>query len=149
TALAAKVNKLIGRFKSNDWSSLAQMMLNACTIEQGTDDLELEGEARLYINRYLSAVQFISSPADQPADSAYRPMMYDDKIAVSAPDMQIYINRNMGETRSVKAVAAMLAAIGGKAVRVRGSGFKEQSRWALPIQEYDPKDYAHPEGGNE
>jgi hypothetical protein len=43
---------------------------------------------------------------------------------------------------SVKSVAAMLAAIGGQPVRVRPRGVKEQSRWALPVNEFDPKDYS-------
>jgi hypothetical protein len=43
-------------------------------------------------------------------------------------------------------VAAMIASIGGKAVRLRRHGFKEQSRWALPVEEFDPKDYPQHHG---
>jgi hypothetical protein len=35
----------------------------------------------------------------------------------------------------------MLKALGGKHIRVRGSRHKEQSRWSLPINEFDPEDY--------
>ncbi len=35
----------------------------------------------------------------------------------------------------------MLAAIGGQQERVRGKRFKEQSRWLLPVEKFDPIDY--------
>jgi hypothetical protein len=53
----------------------------------------------------------------------------------------MYVNRTHGQNLSVKMVASMIAAIGGKAIRVRGAGFKEQKRWALPAEDFDPGQY--------
>jgi hypothetical protein len=39
----------------------------------------------------------------------------------------------------------MLSAIGATTVRVRGRKIKEQSRWELPLTEFDPADYTIPE----
>jgi hypothetical protein len=41
----------------------------------------------------------------------------------------------------------MLAAIGAVAFRLRGTGFKEQGRWALPASEFDPSAYQLQAGG--
>jgi len=43
---------------------------------------------------------------------------------------------------SVKAVASMLGALGGKSIRVRGQKFKEQGRWVLPLDQFDPAEYS-------
>jgi hypothetical protein len=140
-ALAAKVGKVIRGFTRIEWRNLSQMILDACITQEGTDDLTLEGEARIYLSRYLSEVQFVESPARQPADARYRPMIYNGRIVVSSMDMQLYINRTMSQSRSVKSIAAMLAALGSESVRVRGNDFREQGRWALPLDEFPPKDY--------
>lgn len=55
TALAAKAGKLLRKFQAREWEQLAQMMLDACTVCEGTDDLELKGAAQIYIDQYLAA----------------------------------------------------------------------------------------------
>ncbi len=139
-AIAGKVGKLI-QIRPKQWEQLAQMMLDACTVQECTDDLELEGKARMYIGQYLADVPFISSPAGQTSADRYRPMVEDGRILLSARDMQVYLSRTTEEKLSVKAVGTMAAVLGAKAVRVRGQGFNEQSRWALPVNEFDPSDY--------
>jgi hypothetical protein len=54
----------------------------------------------------------------------------------------------MLQNLSVKAIAGMLAAVGAKSMRVRGQGFKEQSRWVLPPEEFDPLEYQPHDGGS-
>ena len=75
-------------------------------------------------------------------------MIHDGKIAISAIGFQMFINQTMMQSLSVKAVAAMMMALGAKSVRVREKGLKEQSRWALPIAEFDPKEYQRHQEGN-
>jgi hypothetical protein len=146
-ALAAKTGRLIPTFKPAQWRELAQMMLDACTVVEGTDDLELEGAARIQIAKYLAESQFIQIN-DANAQDRYKPTVYKDRIAISATDLQSYINRTTMQNHSVRGVATMVAALGGEAVRVRGNSFKEQGRWALPVAEFDPSDYqAHQDGG--
>jgi len=144
-ALAAKVGRLIPKFKTKQWEQLSQLLLDACLIEEGTDELGFEGAARTYISQSLLENSFISSLEGETVHNQRKPMIRDGKIMISATDLQMYINKTTMQTLSVKAVASMVAGIGGKAVRVRGSSFKEQSRWALAAEEFDPKDYGNPQ----
>ena len=123
------------------------MMLDACTVVEGTEDLELEGLARIQIARYLSEAQFIPSPKGATEQDRYKPVIEKGKFAVSALDIQTYLMRATSQSVTVKSVAAMLAAVGAVAFRLRGPGFKEQGRWALPVPEFNPSDYQHQLGG--
>ena len=142
--IAAKTNKLIPSFRGKAWNQLAQTMLEACIDIEGTDELQLEGEARCYIARYLSETQFLSS-LEGPAGNLQRPLIRDERILVLAADLQMFINKTTMQALSVKQVASMLAAVGATSYRLRGGTFREQSRWALPIEEFDPKDYSNGE----
>ena len=53
-AIAATVGKIIPKIKAKHWENIAQAMLDACIVEQGTDDMEWEGAARMYLHAYLS-----------------------------------------------------------------------------------------------
>ena len=143
--IAAKTNKLIPLFKGKVWEQLAQTILEACVDIDGTDELQLEGEARSYIEQYLSETQFISS-LDDAAGSLKRPVMRDERVLISAVDLQMFINKTTMQVLSVMRVASMLAALGAKSVRFRSGTFREQSRWALPVDVFDPKDYSSAEG---
>jgi len=140
-AFAAKVGKIIPSFKPQQWRNLTQMMLDACTVIEGTDDLELEGAARIQVDRYLSENPCIPTLEGTTSHDKLKPVIDKGKIAVSATDLQIFIIKSTGQNCSVKAAAALLAALGSHAVRVRGHGFREQGRWALPVNEFDPSDY--------
>jgi hypothetical protein len=117
------------------------MILDACTEVEGTDDLELEGSARIQIAKYLADGPFIPTLNGVTAQDLHRSMVYKGRIVISATDFQTYINRTTMQNHSVRYVAAMIAVVGGEAVRVRGNSFKEQSRWALPVAEFDPAAY--------
>ncbi len=143
--IAAKTNRLIPPFKGKSWEQLAQTILDACIDIDGTDELQLEGEARSYISQYLSETQFLSSLED-PAGTLQRPVIRDESILVSSADLQMFINKTTMQALSVKQVASMLAALGATSYRLRGGSFREQSRWALPLDEFDSKDYANREG---
>lgn len=43
----------------------------------------------------------------------------------------------------------MLAAIGARNIQVKGKTFKPQSRWLLPVEEFDPADFTVPPAGKE
>jgi hypothetical protein len=139
--LAGEVGRLIPVFKAQHWRQLGQLMLDACTNEEGTDDLKLKGAARIHIAHYLSENPFINSLEGQTVSSRRKPMVENGKITISSTDLQIFINKETMQNLSVKQVASMIAALGAKAVRLRGQTFTEQSRWALPLEEFDPKDY--------
>ena len=140
-AIAGSVGRLIPKIKSKAWEQLAQMMLDACIIEEGSEEMEFEGAARMYIAQYLSDTAFISSIDEQTVPNARRPTVINRQIAICASDLQMYVNKTTFQNLSVKAVVSMLAALGAKSVRVRGAKFREQSRWVLPESEFKPCEY--------
>jgi hypothetical protein len=141
-AIAASMGKIIRKFKGKEWDQLAQAMLDACVIEQGGEENEWEGAARMYVAQYLSETGFIETIEGQQVQSQRKPIVLDGKVAICASDLQMYINKTMLQITSVKAVASMLGAVGGKSIRVRGQKFKEQGRWVLPLDQFDPAEYA-------
>jgi hypothetical protein len=124
------------------------MLLSACIEEQGSEELYHEGAARLYLDQYLSDVTFISSIEGQIGQNLRKPMIRERRITVCAIDFQMHVNKTTLQSLSLRAVAAMLSAIGAKTVRVRGKKIREQSRWVLPLDEFDPADYPVPEPEN-
>ncbi len=138
-AIAATVGKIIPKIAK--WDRLAQAMLDACIVEAGTEEMEWEGAARMYIQHYLSETGFIQCIEGQRVQEQRRPMIIDARLTICASDIQVYVNKTMFQNLSVKAIAGMLAALGAKSMRVRGLGFKEQSRWVLPPEEFDPREY--------
>jgi len=146
-SIAARAGKLIPRIKPKLWEELAQMMLDACVVEDGGEELESAGNARIHLAAYLADNTLISSIEDQTAQNQRKPMVREGKIAVCASDVLSYICKSTQQSISVHAVVVMLVAIGAKSIRLRGKKFKEQSRWIVPISEFDPKDYLTPEEG--
>jgi hypothetical protein len=142
TAIAGKVGVMIPDFKKPRWTTLVQMMLDACIVEDGGEELESEGAARLQIGEYLAETGFISCIEGQSAQDLRKPMVLQDQITVCASDLQNYVNKTKSQGVSVQAVVAMLRAAGAKVERVRSQKkFKEQSRWILPLEHFDPDDY--------
>ena len=141
-AIAGQVGKVIQRLKPKVWDELAQAMLDACIVEQGGEETEWEGSARMYVAQYLSETGFIDTLEGQSVQTQRKPIVLDGKIGICASDLQMYINKTTFQTLSVKAVASMLGALGGKNIRVRGANFREQSRWMLPTDQFDPIEYS-------
>ncbi len=141
-AIAAAVGKLIPRIKPKHWEQLAQVMLDACIVEQGSVEMEWEGAARTYVAQYLAETGFIESIDGQTVQNQRKPMVIDGQIAINASDLQIYVNKTTFQNLSVKAIASMLSVMGGKQMRVRGQRFREQSRWLLPVEQFDPSEYS-------
>jgi len=139
--IAASTGKIIRKFKGKDWDQLAQAMLDACVIEQGVEN-EREGAARMYVAHYLAETGFIDTLVGQQVQNLRKPIVLDGKVAICASNLQVYVNQTMLQILSVKAVASMLAALGGKSIRVRGQKFKEQGRWVLPLDQFDPAEYS-------
>jgi hypothetical protein len=141
-AIASAVDRLIPKFRPKDWEDVAQMILDALTVAEGGEETDLAGAARLYVRQYLSETAFIDDIEDQPVQTLRKPCIVDGQIAICASDLQPYINKTFARNYTVQAVASMLAAIDATNVRVRGARFKEQSRWILPRNEFEPLEYA-------
>jgi len=145
TSIAAAAGKLMPKFKSKLWEEIAQAMLDACIVEEGSEELFQEGAALMYLRQYLADTVFIPSIEGQMPQDLRKPMVRDGRITVCASDLLLHINKTAQQNLSVKTVAAMLSAIGATTVRVRGKKIREQSRWELPLNEFDPADYTVPE----
>jgi hypothetical protein len=147
SAIAATVGRIIPKIKAKEWEALSQTMLDACIIVTGTEEMEWEGAARMYLQHYLAETNFIPVIEGQRLQEQRKPLVRDGEITVCASDVQVYVNKTTFQNLSVKAVAGMLSAIGAQSIRVRGPKFKDQSRWVLPINEFDPAEYPQNEGG--
>jgi hypothetical protein len=117
-------------------------LLDACIVEQGSVEMEWEGAARTYVAQYLAETGFIESIDGETVQNQRKPMIIDGRIAINASDLQIYVNKTTFQSLSVKGIASMLSVMGGKQMRVRGQRFREQSRWLLPVEEFDPSEYS-------
>jgi hypothetical protein len=146
-ALAARAGKLIPTIRPPVWRRVAQWMLDACVVEEGSEELEYEGAARMYISQYLAETPSISSIEGQSPQDLRKPMAREGRITICASDLQMFINKNTQQNLPVRAVATMLSAIGAKTIRVRGIKIQEQSRWELPLEEFDSAEYLYPEDG--
>jgi len=140
--IAASTGKIIRKFKGKDWDQLAQAMLDASFIEQGGEENEREGAARMYVAHYLAETGFLDTLEGQQVQNLRKPIVLDGKVAICASDLRTFVNKTTLQILSVKAVASMLGALGGKSIRVRGQKFKEQGRWVLPLDRFDPAEYS-------
>ncbi|MCZ2079680.1 MAG: hypothetical protein LC130_32320 [Bryobacterales bacterium] len=148
-AIASATNKLIPKVKPKVWEQLAQTMLDALIETEGGDETDFKGSIRMYVNQYLTDTGFIETIEDQPPGSTRCPTIINGRIAICSSDLQPHVNKNFSQTLSVKAIASMLAAIGARNVQVKGKTFKPQSRWLLPVEEFDPADFTMPSAWKE
>jgi hypothetical protein len=149
SAIAAAVGRIIPKIKAKQWEALAQAMLDACIVVPGTEEVEWEGAARMYLQHYLAETGFIPSIDGQRLQDQRKPMIIDGEITVCTSDLQTYVNKTTFQNLSVKAVAGMLSALGARSIRVRGPKFKDQSRWVLPVAEFDSAEYRQTEGNGD
>jgi hypothetical protein len=142
-ALAAITGKLMRKFKPKEWHKVSQALLDACTVEEGGEEMEMEGSARLSLDQYLAARGFISSIGGQSPDNFRKPMVAEGSITVCSSDIQTFINKTTSENVTIPMVVGMLHAVGAKIKRHRGK-FREQSRWILPPDKFDSSNYLVP-----
>ena len=140
-AIAGAIGKLIPKIKPKLWEQLAQTMLDACIVEEGSEEMDWEGAAMMYVTDYLSETGFIDVIESQLIQNRRKPMILDGRLAICASDLQVYICKTKFQNLSVKLIGSMLGALGAKHTRIRGPKFKEQSRWVLPPDRFDPADY--------
>lgn len=149
-AVAAAVNRLIPRIKPKAWERLAQTMLDALIEQEGGDETDCVGVTKMYLTRYLTETAFIPSIETQPIQSIRKPTVIDGHVAISASDLQMHVNKAFFLSLTVKALAQMLTVLGARSVRIRGARLRDQSRWLLPKDVFDPADFtAVPANGEE
>jgi hypothetical protein len=155
--IGAATKRVIPRLKRDVWQRMAQAMLDACYVEEGTDDLGWAAAMRIHLRDYLAHTTFIRAIEDETrSEDQRKPMVVNGKVTVLAAELQTYVNKTAFQNYSVRAVAGVLSAMGGKPLRLRGPKY-DQSRWALPLPGFeggrsnpgfDPADYPHQEEEN-
>jgi hypothetical protein len=148
-ALAGRAGKVIPTFKARPWLEITQMMLDACAVVDATDDLQFEGAARIHLHKYLS-----DNPVAPAVDRVIRrdilkPVIFKGQVTVHTTDLAFYLSQTAKSNASVQRLAGMLTAIGASAVRIREGLFGDQSRWGLPVDQFPPDDYLHPDTAGE
>jgi hypothetical protein len=147
--IASAVEHLFPKIPGKTWECIAQAMLHAVTVEDGGDEADLVGAAKMYVVRYLSETPFIDAEEEQPFQSLYKPTVYEGQVAVRAQDLQQHINKVWGENRPIKDVTAMLSALGASSIRLKRTWLRDQSRWLLPANEFPLPDQASTSGGTD
>ncbi len=131
------------------WDRVAQVKLNALTVEDGGDESDLVGAAKMYVERYLSETPFIDAEEEQPYQTRFKPAVYEGQIAIRSHDLQQHINKAWGENRAIKEVTAMLSALGASSTRLKRTRLRDQSRWLLPSSEFAPESNTGTSGGTD
>ena len=139
--IASAVDHLLPRIPPKVWDQVAQTMLDALTVEDGGDEANLVGAARMYVERYLSETSFIDADEDQSYQTRFKPAVYEGQIAIRSHDLQQHINKAWGENRVIKEVIAMLSALGASSTRLKRTRLRDQSRWLLPARDFAPDAY--------
>jgi hypothetical protein len=140
-AVAAAADRLIPKIKPKIWDQIAQMLLDALTVEDGGEETDFVGAVRIHLENYLSQTPFIDSIADQPIQTRRKPTVIDGRIAICSSDFQSHLNKTNNENHSIKAVASMLTALGASSTRIRSASLRDQSRWLLPLAEFAPDQF--------
>ena len=136
--MASAVDHLVPRIPPKVWDRVAQMILNALTVEDGGDEANLVGAAKLYVERYLAETPFIDAEEDHPYQTRFKPAVYEGQVAICSHDLQQHINKAWGENRAIKEVTALLSALGASSTRLKRTRLRDQSRWLLPSSEFAP-----------
>jgi hypothetical protein len=144
-AIASATDHLIPKFKPSDWPKLTEMMLDALTIHDGGDEMDMVGSARIHIEKYLLDSAFVEWAPDQRTSANRGPTVIDGQIAICADDLQRYINTNGSENEPIRAVASMLTVLGAVTRRLKCARLRDQTRWLLPVDEF-PSDLYLPAG---
>jgi hypothetical protein len=80
TQIASAYDYIIPTFNNGAWERLATMVLGALTIEDGGDEMQLAGAARVQLEQYLSDVQFVESIEAEPRQTLGNPTVIAGKF---------------------------------------------------------------------
>jgi len=139
-AMATQTKWIMPPIKAMRWREIAQDMLHACFDEQGPIETQWADAARDTVARYLDDNGFIEEIATAHPQYRGKPVVILGRIAINTTDFHSWINKTTLQALSVKALASMLSAMGAVQMTVPVKR-REQSRWLLPIEYFDPADF--------
>ena len=140
--IAAAIDHLIPDIPRAKWRQIQQLLLHS-TIEIVNPELSWEGQTRISIHNYLSTVGIIPNIESQLISDQYKPVVFEGCIAIHPEDWHSYLamQKTAARIRTPRQLSSDLSAFDAVPVRIRSSKHRDQSRWALPLNEFDPKDY--------
>jgi len=137
--IAAKIGKLIHHIKPKEWEAIAQKLLDACDVEDCTEEEDFEGSSWWNLYYYLQESKFIAAIEGQRVQDQRLPMVVNGRIVVSSGDFAAYLSKTKGGLFTAKSAASMLGAIGAtRSEKFRSSKKYRQIRWVLPLPDFDP-----------
>ena len=139
-AVATQTKWIMPQVKPSRWREIAQDMLHACFDEQGPIEAQWADAARDTVARYLDDNGFIDDIATAHPQYRGKPVVILGRIAINTTDLRAWINKTTVQALSVKALASMLSAMSAVQMTVPVKR-RDQSRWLLPIEHFDPADY--------
>jgi hypothetical protein len=139
--IASGVNFLIRPMNQKVWGPLANMMLAALTVEDGGDEADAVGAAKMYVDAYLRGSSFIDAEAEQSYQTVFLPTVYEERIAIRAAELLQHINKSGAERLAIKDATAMLSILGASSFRLKSTKLRDQTRWLLPVSDFPPDKY--------
>lgn len=145
--IAAMTEILIPKYKTAEWEKTFQCILLAVEIEEGGEELSMEGAARMYIGQYLAAQQFMVASdleernARSRSELCHLPTIQAGQISISSLDLTNWLNTKYRIGMTPRTLATWLTALGSVCVRLKRGPLRDQSRWMLPTDIFPATDY--------
>jgi hypothetical protein len=127
--------------KAARWTALVNMMLAALTVEDGGDEADAVGSAKMNVDSYLRESRFIDANTELQYQTRFMPSVYDGRVAICAKELLKHINTSGAERCGPRDVSAMLSVLGAESVRPKDTKLRDQSRWLLPVSDFPPESY--------
>jgi len=134
----AKADQVINPFKPKDWHAMKKLLVCACEFKDVTEEEKTVEGARLELLNYLRRTTFIASLEGLTVEEQGKPMVVNGRITVTTKHFVAYLAPT--QIISVQKAASLLRALGAETTqRMATSAFSRQSRWALPLPDFDPQ----------
>jgi hypothetical protein len=152
--IGGAVDRMPRKFKAKEWEQeIVPTMLRALTVREGGEEAELEGGTVLWLRQYLSGKTIMLPTDDRISQETQAPVIVDGRIAILSTQFHAFVNHTYKEKESLHAIFARLEVVGARNFKINSRGpLRGQSRWALPVEKFDPAtyrpDYAPPAAEN-
>jgi hypothetical protein len=139
--IASAADHMVPLMRADRWNAVAKMMLAALTVEDGGDEADAVGAAKMHVDSYLRESRFIEVDAELQQQTRFMPAVYDGRIAIRAKELLQHINKSGAEHLAIKDVTAMLSILGASSLRLKNTKLRDQTRWLLPVSDFPPESY--------
>jgi hypothetical protein len=131
--VATVTGRMLPLFKGSQWSSIAQLLLDSCEIDDGSHNATDEAVMTTWIITYLSEKKVFDDP-DKAANSK-APYLKDGKLYIFSTDFQKWVQLSQGERLSTHDMTLKMRIIGAKNTTVTinyHDKHTSRSIWQIP-----------------